>query len=500
MDKDEIWNAALSLLLESAEGDDAKSAFLSLLTPIGIFGDQFLILAENSQIETWIRKNCLNEIQETVRTVGGPYLNVGLASSNQKEAQQVPSFASQGNQGQSGFSQEPQQAEPEWMNHYVDPMSLHKQSFNQTGMRMDDEQEGWVQSDPSPKSGSVSLFSKCTFETFVVGHSNRLARNAALAVAEQPGIAYNPLFIYGDSGLGKTHLLVAIANYAMQNFPGMTTRYVSAERFIADYVGAARENKWERFREKYNHVDILLVDDIQDLKGADETTNQLFNIFNEMTSKNKQVVLSADRAPQVIDMDDRMKSRFLSGMCIDIKPPNYETKLAILKNHLEMRKQQTNFYGDISDDVLSYLANVATPNIRVMEGAVNRLAGNMALLDKSSISVEEAQELLKDFFPSTKDRQVDIALIQSEVEKSHNVTHEDLISGKRSKDIAWARHIAIYLSRYLTDESLASIGKRFGGRDHTTIINSVRKIEDAQKSDKNLFEELEQLRLRITSS
>ena len=383
------------------------------------------------------------------------------------------------------------------MNQFVDPSSLsgHSPSPNMAAAEEAERVGGEYAS--SPTSGDEALFSKCTFDTFVVGKSNEFARGAALAVAELPGTAYNPLFIYGNSGLGKTHLLVAIANYAMQNFPRMATRYVSANKFLNDYVEATQRNQWGTFNSKYHQVDILLVDDVQYLEGKDETINQLFNIFNEMTNRNKQIVLSADRAPKDIDMDDRMRSRFISGLLADIKPPDYETRLAILKNYLSRVNQHTSFYGNIPDEVLFYLADVATSNIREMEGSITRLVSNMTLLRKDSISVEEAQELLQDFFPTIKDKQIDIALIQSEVERFFNITHDDMISSKRSKGITNPRHIAIYLSRYMTEESLEAIGKKFGGRDHTTVMHSVNKIERDQKDNRQLFDQLEQLRLLI---
>ena len=383
------------------------------------------------------------------------------------------------------------------MNQFVDPSSISNQAPSSTMPAAEEAGRVGGEYASSPTSGEEALFSKCTFDTFVVGKSNEFARGAALAVAEQPGIAYNPLFIYGNSGLGKTHLLVAIANYAMQNFPRMATRYVSANKFLNDYVEATQRNQWGTFNSKYHQVDILLVDDVQYLEGKDETINQLFNIFNEMTNRNKQIVLSADRAPKDIDMDDRMRSRFISGLLADIKPPDYETRLAILKNYLSRVNQHTSFYGNIPDDVLGYLAEVATSNIREMEGAITRLVSNMTLLKKNSISIEEAQELLQDFFPTIQDKQIDIALIQSEVERFFKISHEDMISGKRSKGITTPRHIAIYLSRYMTEESLESIGKKFGGRDHTTVMHSVNKIERDQKDNRILFDQLEQLTLII---
>lgn len=488
MDKDEIWNKTLVLLLEDTDEEDPKRVFLNLLTPVGVFGDQFVLLAESTPVESWVRKNYLTEIQDKLLQVMGTPVSVGLGVSTQKEAPQQTTPAP---------VETVQQPEPDWMNQFVDPASLsgHSPSPNMAAAEEAERVGGEYAS--SPTSGDEALFSKCTFDTFVVGKSNEFARGAALAVAELPGTAYNPLFIYGNSGLGKTHLLVAIANYAMQNFPRMATRYVSANKFLNDYVEATQRNQWGTFNSKYHQVDILLVDDVQYLEGKDETINQLFNIFNEMTNRNKQIVLSADRAPKDIDMDDRMRSRFISGLLADIKPPDYETRLAILKNYLSRVNQHTSFYGNIPDEVLFYLADVATSNIREMEGSITRLVSNMTLLRKDSISVEEAQELLQDFFPTIKDKQIDIALIQSEVERFFNITHDDMISSKRSKGITNPRHIAIYLSRYMTEESLEAIGKKFGGRDHTTVMHSVNKIERDQKDNRQLFDQLEQLRLLI---
>lgn len=493
MDKDEIWSKTLALLLENTDEEDPKTVFLNLLTPVGVFGDQFVLLAESTPVESWVRKNYLGEMQEKLLQVTGTPISIGLGVNTQKETPQQ-----QATNTQATTTQEPmQQTEPDWMNQFVDPSSISNQAPSSTMPAAEEAGRVGGEYASSPTSGEEALFSKCTFDTFVVGKSNEFARGAALAVAEQPGIAYNPLFIYGNSGLGKTHLLVAIANYAMQNFPRMATRYVSANKFLNDYVEATQRNQWGIFNSKYHQVDILLVDDVQYLEGKDETINQLFNIFNEMTNRNKQIVLSADRAPKDIDMDDRMRSRFISGLLADIKPPDYETRLAILKNYLSRVNQHTSFYGNIPDDVLGYLAEVATSNIREMEGAITRLVSNMTLLKKNSISIEEAQELLQDFFPTIQDKQIDIALIQSEVERFFKISHEDMISGKRSKGITTPRHIAIYLSRYMTEESLESIGKKFGGRDHTTVMHSVNKIERDQKDNRILFDQLEQLTLII---
>lgn len=342
-----------------------------------------------------------------------------------------------------------------------------------------------------------ALFSKCTFDTFVKGNSNEFARAAAISVADNPGGAYNPLFIYGNSGLGKTHLLVAIANYTMSNTPELKVLYTTANEFLNDYVTATQNNYWTPFNTKYHDMDILLMDDVQYLEKKTESINQLFNIFNDMTSRNKQIVLSADRAPKDINMDERMRSRFTSGLSVDIKPPDYETRLAILKNYVSYTTQHTNFYGIITSDILEYIAETSTSNIREIEGAVTRLITNMSIFHRDSITVDEAKEILKDFFPDNQKRKVEISTIMKEVEQYFGVSHEDMVSKSRARSITYPRHIAVYLSRYLTEESLESIGKKFGGRNHTTIMSSISKIEQDQKGNKTLLDQIEQLTKNI---
>lgn len=507
MNKDDIWNQSLSLLLNEVEADDPKTVFLNMLSPLDIFGDQFVLLADNAAVETWVKNNYLDEIQETISKVSNMPLTVGLGvNTSQKEERDASSSHQPTIQSvqtpsipQGGFIQNDDligESEPDWLNQYVDPRSLSSQSDNLPTPNYPSG-TGTPSNTLNRTNNNEYLFSRCTFDTFVVGSSNKFARGAALAVAEQPGVAWNPLFIYGSSGLGKTHLLVAIANYARQNFPHMVTCYVSANDFLNDYVEATQKNQWMSFNKKYHQADILLVDDVQALQGKDETINQLFNIFNEMTNNGKQIVLSADRAPKDIDMDERMRSRFNSGLPVDIKPPDYETRLAIIKNHLNRVIQNTNFYGTIPDEVLAFIAEAQISNIRDVESLVTHLVGKMNSDDKDIITVEEAQDYLHDFLPSAKDQQVTIEMIQSEVERFFEISHEDMISSKRSKNIATARHIAVYLSRYMTEESLQAIGKKFGNRDHTTVMHSVSTIEERQKENRNLFDQVEQLRLII---
>ena len=495
MDKDELWLQARAVLLAGAGPNDIKSVFLNMLSPMGVFGTTIVLIAQDPQVEEWVKSNYVPEMEAALQQVAGQHLTVAIGSPNDGPTPAPAADSSPEQQFPTPLPQQPAQAapaEPAWLNARVSPSDIsHTQPAAvayQPGVTMPAPQP-----QPSTETHNEALFSKCTFDTFVVGRSNEFARGAALAVAEQPGVAYNPLFIYGNSGLGKTHLLVAIANYARQNFPALRTLYVSANDFLNDYVSATQKNQWNAFNEKYHEVDILLIDDVQYLVNKEETINQFFNIFNAMTNRNNQVVLSADRAPRDINMDERMRSRFNSGLLADIKPPDYETRLAILKNYLNRVSTQTNFYGIIPDDVLEYLAEASTSNIREIEGAITRLISNMSLLKKDSITVEEARELLKDFFPNIQNTQVEISTIMGVVERFYGVSHEDMVSMRRHKGITNARHVAIYLSRYLTEESLEAIGKKFGGRDHTTVMHSVSKIEKEQKTNRTLFEQLEQL-------
>lgn len=527
MDKNEIWQQALEALLADVDPDNPKSVFLPLLTPFGIFGDQYILLAENQYVESWVNKNFIDEIQQAVSSIAGQQFHIGISSKTAIEPARTqvnipaadnlqsaaPTFDAAGSAaqaanntvavpvGQAGGQQnttfpfvastpaEETPAQPEWMNTYVDPAEFYTPS---------------EQASPATTTVSAAnsgedreLLERCTFDTFVVGQSNELARGAALAVAEQPGVAYNPLFIYGKSGLGKTHLLISIANYINQNLPHLRTLYVPADTFTSDYIDSIQMKNMPAFNEKYYTVDVLLIDDVQRLENRGETVNQLFNIFNKMTSNNKQIVLSADRSPKEIDLDERMRSRFVQGLTADIKQPDFETRLAIIKNLIAREEERSPFYAVISDEVQNWLAEITVPTIRDIQGAITRLVGYMSLGKRTSLSVDEAKEILQDFFPDRANKQITVAAIQKEVERYFDVSHEDIVSAKRSKVVTYPRHVAIYLSRYMTEESLESIGRKFGNRDHTTIMHSVNKIEKEQNNNPVLFDQIQQLRSRI---
>ena len=521
MDKDELWILTLDYLLKGNDdkSSNARDAALNMLKPLGISNNQFILLARNETVESIVNKNYIEEIQDAIKVVSGEdyFVSVFLDNSssqfnsahntknnqelNSNEYKPKPNFSLDQNN-------ETNYTEPDFVNVFVNEEDVIQKNPNKATLQQNTQQQNNGNAFNKQnldkrkslfKEGNEALFSKCTFDSFVVGPSNDFARGAALSVAEQPGGLYNPLFIYGNSGLGKTHLLIAIANYIHQTAPNMSIMYASADDFLADYVSCVQIKDWTFFDNKYRGMDVLLIDDVQSLAQRGETITQLFNIFNDMINRNRQVILSADRAPKDIDMDERMRSRFMNGLLADVRPPDYETRLAIIKNFYAHRQETSTFFGVIPDEVLNFIAETSTSNIREIEGAVTRIIGNMTLFKKSTITIEEAKDILHDFFPDNTTKQVSISTIQSVVENFFNISHEDLLSTKRSKTLTGPRHIAIYLSRYLTEESLETIGKNFGGRDHTTVMYSVSKIEKDIVENKALFDQVEKIRMNLKS-
>ncbi len=313
-----------------------------------------------------------------------------------------------------------------------------------------------------------SLNPKYIFDTFVTGPNNELAFAASEAVAKNTGGAYNPLFIYGNSGLGKTHLMHAIGHYVMRNEPDKYVLYVSSEMFTNELVNAIQARKMEEFRAKYRSVDVLMIDDIQFIEKKDTTQEEIFHTFNSLYEAHRQIVISSDRPPKEIkSIDNRLRSRFEWGLSVDIKSPDYETRIAILKNKAEME----NF--EITDDMLEILDIIATKitaNIRELEGALNRVTAHATLTNKP-LTKETAKEVLTDVF-STSTGVIDANLIKSAVCSRYNITIEEIESSKRTKALAFPRQIAMYLCRELTELSLPKIGENFGNRDHTTVMHA----------------------------
>ncbi|PLT33224.1 chromosomal replication initiator protein DnaA [Bacillus sp. V5-8f] len=331
------------------------------------------------------------------------------------------------------------------------------------------------------------LNTKNTFDTFVIGSGNRFAHAASLAVAEAPAKAYNPLFIYGGVGLGKTHLMHAIGHYVLEHNPSAKVVYLSSEKFTNEFINSIRDNNAEAFRNKYRSVDVLLIDDIQFLAGKEQTQEEFFHTFNTLHEESKQIVISSDRPPKEIPtLEDRLRSRFEWGLITDITPPDLETRIAIL------RKKAKAEGLDIPNEVMLYIANQIDSNIRELEGALIRVVAYSSLINKD-INADLAAEALKDIIPSSKPRIISIHDIQKAVGEHYSVKLEDFKAKKRTKSVAFPRQIAMYLSRELTDSSLPKIGDEFGGRDHTTVIHAHEKISKLLQSDTDLQRQLKDI-------
>ncbi|MBE7322247.1 chromosomal replication initiator protein DnaA [Staphylococcus capitis] len=330
-----------------------------------------------------------------------------------------------------------------------------------------------------------------TFDTFVIGPGNRFPHAASLAVAEAPAEAYNPLFIYGGVGLGKTHLMHAIGHHVLSNKPNAKVIYTSSEKFTNEFIKSIRDNETEAFREKYRKIDVLLIDDIQFIQNKEQTQEEFFHTFNELHQNNKQIVISSDRPPkEIAKLEDRLRSRFEWGLIVDITPPDYETRMAILQKKIEEENL------DIPPEALNYIANQIQSNIRELEGALTRLLAYSKLQGKP-ITTELTAEALKDIIQLPKSKKITIQDIQKVVGQYYSVRIEDFSAKKRTKSIAYPRQIAMYLSRELTDFSLPKIGEEFGGRDHTTVIHAHEKIANDIKSDPTFKQEVENLEKEI---
>lgn len=345
---------------------------------------------------------------------------------------------------------------------------------------------------PAISEDNMSMLNpKYTFDTFVIGAGNRFAHAASLAVAEAPANAYNPFFLYGGVGLGKTHLMHAIGHYILENDPHMRVLYISSEKFTNEFINSIRDNRGESFRNKYRNIDVLLIDDIQFLAGKDGTQEEFFHTFNALHEENKQIIISSDRPPKEIPtLEERLRSRFEWGLITDIQPPDLETRIAILRKKAKAENL------DIPNEAMMYIANMIDTNIRELEGALIRIVAYSSLTNQD-ITSHLAAEALKDILPTGRNRMITIQDIQQKVGEFYGLRLEDFKARKRTKAIAFPRQVAMYLSRELTDYSLPKIGDAFGGRDHTTVIHAHEKISKQLKIDQELYKVIHNLTEKI---
>jgi chromosomal replication initiator protein len=336
------------------------------------------------------------------------------------------------------------------------------------------------------------LNSKYTFDSFVIGSSNRFAHAAALAVAEAPAQAYNPLFIYGGTGLGKTHLLQAVGQYVAEHSSALTVRYVTSETFMNDFINSLRDKRIEGFKTRYRSYDLLMIDDIQFLEGKERIQEEFFHTFNSLYEAGRQIVISSDRPPREIStLEERLRSRFEWGLITDIQPPDLETRIAILR-----KRVKTDGIHVPDPQVLTFIAGRVSTNIRELEGALTRVVAFSSLTGRL-MTVDLAQDVLRDVFPQGEAAEVSIERIQETVVERFGLSLEELCGDKRSQNIVYPRQVAMYLSRELTDSSLPKIGRHFGGRDHTTVIHATSKIARLIREDRSVYNLVQELTARV---
>lgn len=344
---------------------------------------------------------------------------------------------------------------------------------------------------PRPSSLETRLNPKYTFETFVIGSSNRFPHAAAVAVAEAPGKAYNPLLVYGDSGLGKTHLLHAIGHYVRSLYTGAKVRYVSSEEFTNEFINAIRDDRQDRFKRRYRDVDVLLIDDIQFLEGKTQTQEEFFHTFNTLHNANKQIVLTSDRPPKRLEaLEDRLRNRFEWGLITDVQPPDLETRIAILRKKAAMDRLTA------PPDVLEFIASKIQTNIRELEGALIRVTA-FANLNRQEVDMTLAEIVLKDLIPEGGEPEITAGLIIAQTAAYFGLSIEELTGPSRGRHLVMARQIAMYLCRELTDLSLPKIGAQFGNRDHTTVMYADRKINQLLAERRAVFNQVSELTNRI---
>src|SRR5660397_111606 len=481
VDLDEVWRRAIASLSEGAiNGQDR--AWLKLCRPVGLADETALLGAPSEFVRDIIEARLLPLIGAALSAQLDRIVSVAMTvphdgGAGADELAMVVDLTDRA-AGRVGAGRVP------------DPRPHHA-----------DDDAAWTAAPTRPgfdpgghaarSSEPARLNARYTFDTFVIGDSNRFAHAAAFAVAEAPAKAYNPLFIYGDSGLGKTHLLHAIGHYAQNLYPHVRVRYVNSEEFTNDFINSIRDDKAGAFQRRYREVDVLLIDDIQFLQGKEQTMEEFFHTFNTLHNANKQVVITSDLPPkQLGGFEERMRSRFEWGLLTDVQPPDLETRIAILRKKAIQEKMTT------PDEVLEFIASKISTNIRELEGALIRVTA-FASLNRQPVDLNLAEIVLKDIFPYDLGSQITSATIMAQTAGYFGLTIEDLCGSSRSRRSATARQSAMYLCRELTDPSLPKIGQQFGGRDHTTVMHAARKIRKLMSERRSIYNQVTELTNRI---
>ncbi|MEN1974283.1 chromosomal replication initiator protein DnaA [Cellulomonas sp. P4] len=474
----QVWSAAMAQLEVSPDITPRQLAFVRLAKPLGLLDGTMLLAVGNDLTKDYLETRVRQEVTEA------------LAAALGREARFAITVDPSLDGGGEALTASPPPARPADQDGDPGPgpataaeVSVPEPARPEPFRR---EPAG-----PTPSVEPARLNPKYLFETFVIGSSNRFAHAAAVAVAEAPAKAYNPLFIYGDSGLGKTHLLHAIGHYARNLYPSVRVRYVNSEEFTNDFINSIGEGKAGAFQRRYREVDVLLIDDIQFLQGKEQTMEEFFHTFNTLHNANKQVVITSDLPPKQLNgFEDRMRSRFEWGLITDVQPPDLETRIAIL------RKKSANDKLQAPDDVLEYIASKISTNIRELEGALIRVTA-FANLNRQQVDLSLAEIVLKDLITDEDQADITATAVIGQTAAYFGLTIEDLCGSSRSRVLVTARQIAMYLCRELTDLSLPKIGQAFGGRDHTTVMHANRKIRELMAERRSIFNQVTELTNRI---
>ena len=442
MELEQIWEEALKMI-EEETSPVSFATWIQPIVPCGIIGNKIILQVKESFLKEIIEKRHLPLIRTAIKMVTKNEYDIMITTEEEQNAGNLHNLAAE---------------------------------------------------KPAENELARNLNPKYVFDSFVVGNSNRMAHAASLAVAESPAQAYNPLFLYGNSGLGKTHLMHSIGHFILDRNPQAKVLYVTSETFTNELINSIQNNKNEEFRNKYRNIDVLMIDDIQFISKKEGTQEEFFHTFNALYESNKQIIISSDRPPKEIKtLEDRLRSRFEWGLIADVQPPDYETRIAILKKKAE-RDNLT-----VPDDVMAYIAKNIASNIRELEGALTRIVA-FATLTNQDISIALAENSLKDIFSENSATPLTPELIQQVVAEYYNIRVEDIQGSKKPKNIAFPRQVSMYLCRKLLDISLPKIGERFGGRDHTTVIYAISKIEKQLESDEGLQKTVHALEKEIKES
>jgi chromosomal replication initiator protein len=494
-----VWNAVVSELNgdPTADGGAAnrttlitpltpqQKAWLNLVRPLTIVEGFALLSVPSSFVQNEIERHLRAPITDALSRRLGQQIQLGVRIAPPPDDADDTALAQAESFAQSDASVR------------IDDMDIDPDEGDENGEHVGEAPQNWPDffterphaSDPAV-AGGTSLNRRYTFDTFVIGASNRFAHAAALAIAEAPARAYNPLFIWGESGLGKTHLLHAAGNYAQRLFPGMRVKYVSTEEFTNDFINSLRDDRKVAFKRSYRDVDVLLVDDIQFIEGKEGIQEEFFHTFNTLHNANKQIVISSDRPPkQLATLEDRLRTRFEWGLITDVQPPELETRIAILRKKAQMERLA------VPDDVLELIASSIERNIRELEGALIRVTA-FASLNKTQIDKSLAEIVLRDLIADASTMQISAAAIMAATAEYFDTTVEELRGPGKTRALAQSRQIAMYLCRELTDLSLPKIGQAFG-RDHTTVMYAQRKILSEMAERREVFDHVKELTTRI---